>query len=132
MARLRPAAVKGAAGGFPDRFPLLQRCLAEKPEPTRIEQMSRFTPVQVNFEFYMPVEREALDRVLSEAQTRQFTVWTDAGETDTYLYGAGVVQPVALEEATNWLRRSGASGRKLEVAWRQPDGTLKFLEYYPA
>ena len=121
----------GAVGGFDERFPLLERCLAGKSNITRIEQGTRFNPVVSNFEFTALVERGAIERILAEAQTRKFTVWADAGEEGTRLYGAGMVEKPALEETTAWLKRTGLPGEKMDVSWRQPDGGLKFFEYYP-
>jgi len=126
-----PAAAKGVVGTFQDRFPLLNRCLAGKPEATHIEQGQRFQAVAANFEFAAIVDPGSLDRILPEAAARQFTVWTEAGADGTHLYGASLVQVKDVESVTAWLKTAGRPGEKLDVAWRHPDGSLKFFEYYP-
>ena len=131
QALAQPAAAKGAAGKFDERFPLLQKCLEGKPESTNFEQLGRFAPVISNFEFTAKVDPSSLDRILPEAATRQFTVWPDAGSDGTRLYGAGLVQVKDVDDTTAWLKRIGMSGEKVDVAWRQSDGNMKYFEYYP-
>ena len=126
-----PAAAKAAEGKFEDRFPLLERRLEGKPEATRSEQNARFSPVVANFEFAAPVDPKALERITNEAHTRKFTIWTDWVNGGAVVYGAAMVQTPAVEEVTGWLKRTGVPGEKLDVAWRQPDGTLKYFEFYP-
>jgi hypothetical protein len=127
-----PPRAKGASGVFEERFPLLQRCLSGMPEATCAEQRARFTAVESNYEFSLPVSRSALDRMLAEAASRNFTVWTQAGDAETQVYGAGLMQPAGIDDVATWLRGTGASGGKLSIIWRQPDGMPKIFEYYSA
>jgi hypothetical protein len=128
----KPGKGKAITGSFKERFPLLERCLQDKPDSTRAEQKQRFDPVPSNFEFTLPVDNAALSNMLAEASTRRFTVWTEPGASETQVYGAGLVEPKDVQEFNKWLRGSGASGGKLTAIWVQPDGVQKVLEFYAA
>lgn len=130
----RRAVEKSATGSFEERFPLLERSLSKAPDMTRQEQRTRFGPVTSNFEFILTANGSAVDGLAAESITRKLTVWID-GQDDTgqvQVYGAGVVRPEDIEQATAWLRLHAASGTKLDIATRDLDGRLRFFEYHLA
>lgn len=77
--KLAPVPIKGAVGSFEDRFPLLERCLANQPEAIRNEQSAPFAPAVANFEFVLKVAPDALARFTEQAQLRKFLIWNNAG-----------------------------------------------------
>jgi len=128
-----PAAVSlSTAVPIEERLPLLDGCLSEGPEETRVEQKNRFARVAANPEFSLWADRSAADRIAGEATTRDFTVWMKAGESAVHLYGASKIRPDRIEAILGWLRGASAPGRVLTVALREPDGGLKMTEYHTA
>src|SRR5689334_10596586 len=125
-----PGKAKASAGLFIDRFPLLTEYLRGRPDSVYAEQQARFDPVPVNYEFLLPVEQLAIERMAAEASKRQLTTWTDTGDGETRLFGAGIVQPKDIEDTATWLKSGAVSGGKLQIMWRQPDGQIKSHEYY--
>ncbi len=115
-------------GSFEQRFPLLVRCLAEQPEATRAGLEAHFQRVRVNFEFLVGVNRDAVTRLLLEAQDRGFVAWTGIIENVPLVYGAGMVPPKAVDEVTRWLASAGAPGQKLTIACRDQGGGVRFIE----
>jgi hypothetical protein len=57
-------------------------------------------------------------------------LWSDPGDSETHLYGAGLVQKDGLDQIAAWLKEGSVSGEKISANWRDKDGTLKLLEYY--
>jgi hypothetical protein len=128
-----PAAVSlSTAVPIDERLPLLDRYLAGVTEETRVEQKIRYARVAANVEFSLWVDKSAADQIAVEAINRDFTVWMNAGEAATHLYGAGKVRPERCDAILGWLQGASAPGRVLTVALREPDGGLRMVEYRTA
>jgi hypothetical protein len=127
----RPAKAKVSGGSFVDRFPLLARYLEGKPEEAWHEHKERLDAVSTNYEFLLAVDPNARMRMMAEASNRHFTTWLADGD-DTQFYGTGLVEMKDLDDIAKWLKSSAASGGKLSIVWRQPDGVVKSFEYHAA
>ncbi len=126
-----PAGAEPAGGILEERFPLLFREIAGKPETVQAEQIQRFCRLPTNFEFLLRVDAEAAERISGEATTRGYSVWTTVEGTAGRMYGAGLVPPEAQTALVAWLRASNAPGCKFTLSTRQPSGSVKVEDYYP-
>ena len=130
--RMGPAKAKPATGAFVDRFPLLCRYLEGKPESVWAGHKQRLDPVLNNYEFLLAIDPSARMRMIAEASNRHFTTWIDDGQPEPSFYGTGFVEMKDLDDISKWLKGGAASGGKLSIIWRQPDGLLKTFDYYAA
>jgi hypothetical protein len=130
-ARGRVLPAKAATGPFEARFPLLSAYLAPLPAATGLEPRSRLDPVPANFEFSVFIDAAGIEGFLSAAAARQLTVWTNAEQPGTRVFGAGMVAPPAIDGLTQWLRQA-APQRKVATAVHPAEGPTRFFEYYPS
>ena len=128
----KPAKATASTGPFVERFPLLARYLEGKPESVWDGSKDRFTPVETNYEFLLAGDPNSRMRMMAEASNRRFTTWLDDAGGDPSFYGAGFVEMGSLEDTAKWLKTGAASGGKLSIIWRQPDGVTKSFDYYAA
>jgi hypothetical protein len=85
--------------------------------------MERTAASRLNFEFLLEADPAAMERLLAEARTSGLVTWTRTEGQVPVVYGAGVVQPSAVEQAVRWLASAGIPGRRLKVSYRDPAGT---------
>jgi hypothetical protein len=129
-----PATTESAPvkGPIEERLPLLARCLAGAPEETRAEQKGRFARVAANLELSLCVDKGAAERIPAEAASRDISVWMNAGEAVTHVYGAGRVPLARRDTIVDWLHKAGAPGQVLRVSFRDAEGIVGMTEYHKA
>jgi len=108
-----PATTESAPvkGPIEERLPLLARCLAGAPgrDPCRAEG-----PVcarRRQLELSLCVDKGAAERIPAEAASRDISVWMNAGEAVTHVYGAGRVPLARRDTIVDWLHKPARPGR---------------------
>ena len=121
----KPAATKAAAGPFETRFPLLAAYLSSKKPALVAHAKARMEPVNANFEFSACVDRTGLDTLLAAAEQKNLTLWMQPEDPGMRVFGAGMVDPPAVDGITRWLRQV-APLRKLATAVHPSEGPTRY------
>lgn len=121
---------KAASGSFETRFPLLASYLSSKTPAVVAHARARMEPVQANFEFSACTDREGVNALTAWAVPQNFTLWMQPEDPGMRVFGAGMVDPPAVDGVTKWLRQVSPQ-RKLATAVHPNEGPTKYFEYYP-
>jgi hypothetical protein len=98
-------------------------------QPLIREQRIEGADARFNFEFLLEAHPQAVERLLAEARTSGFATWTKTDGQPPVIYGAGMIQPSAVDQAIRWLASAGIPGRHLKVTYRDPAGAKHSREH---